>query len=421
ALNLKGYNWVRLNVTAVVGEAQNQDVAINMDVHDASQGLQDSWIFYGDYISAAGLDHDPRGLGTFGQLINNSFPRYFPAEESGGVSFAQSGDGARLLPGWLSVFPGRFVVLSFGTTDADFFDAGKPELPGDFYKNYELMVKAVIDSGKTPVVPKIPYGRTEKVLANGPALNAQIDKLYAAYPQIIPGPDFWGFYGAHQDLISADNLNLTSAGITEYRRLWATDMSQKVYAASGALPTPQPTPGGTGGGPCTGRVFPETGKCLSEPFLSYWNAHGQLAINGFPISDVFTETLEDGKPYSVQYFERVRMELHPENQPPYNVLLGQFGRRIHPADPPVAAIAGAQFFPETGHNLGGGFLKYWNANGGIPQFGYPISEEFAETLEDGKQYTVQYFERARLEWHPENQPPYDVLLGQFGRQILGNR
>ena len=355
ALSLVGYNWVRINVTAVVGEAQNQDVALNMDIHDASQGVQDSWIFYGDYISAAGLDHDPRGLGTFGQLINYSFPRYFPAEESAGTSFAQSGDGARLLPDWLPVFPGRFVALSFGTTDADFFDAGKPELPGDFYKNYEIMVKAVLAAGKTPVVPKIPYGRTEKILANGPALNAQIDKLYAAYPQIIPGPDFWGFFGGHQDLISADNLNLTAAGIVEYRRLWAVDMSQKVYAAGGSLPTPQPTQVGGGGGPCSGRVFPETGKCVSEPFLSYWNAHGQLAINGYPISDVFTETLEDGKPYTVQYFERVRMELHPENQPPYNVLLGQFGRRIHPADPPVAPITGASFFPETGHNLAGGF------------------------------------------------------------------
>jgi hypothetical protein len=146
-----------------------------------------------------------------------------------------------------------------------------------------------------------------------------------------------------------------------------------------------------------------------------------LAINGYPISDQFVETLEDNKPYTVQYFERVRMELHPENQPPYNVLLGQFGRRIHPADRPVPANPSARFFPETGHNLGGGFLVYWTANGGLPQFGYPITEEFAETLEDGKSYTVQYFERARFEWHPENRPPYDVLLGQFGRRILGNR
>ncbi len=43
---------------------------------------------------------------------------------------------------------------------------------------------------------------------------------------------------------------------------------------------------------------------------------------------------------------------------------------------------------------------------------------FAETLEDGKVYRVQYFERARFEHHPENPAPYDVLLGQFGRRLL---
>jgi hypothetical protein len=420
AVNLAGFNWVRINVTAVVGADQNQDVALNMDVHDASQGAQDSWIFYGDYITAGAMDHDPRGIGTFSQLINNSRSQYFPAQETGGISFMQSGDGARLIGEWLAIFPGRFVVLSFGSTDADFFDAGKPELPTDFYKNYDQMVKVVIAAGKVPVVPKIPYGRTENILANGPRMNAEIDKLYAAYPQIVRGPDFWGYFGANQDKISGDNLNLTQAGLSEYRRLWAIEMSQRVYGAAPGQPPPPPPPVPPSG-QCAGRIFPETGKCVNEPFLSYWNAHGALPINGYPISDEFMETLEDGKSYKVQYFERVRMEHHPENQPPYDVLLGQFGRQIHPADPPAPPIPGATYFNETGHNLAGGFLVYWNANGGLAQFGYPISEEFAETLEDGKQYVVQYFERARFEWHPENPPPYDVLLGQFGRRILGNR
>ena len=33
---------------------------------------------------------------------------------------------------------------------------------------------------------------------------------------------------------------------------------------------------------------------------------------------------------------------------------------------------------------------------------------------DGKVYTVQYFERAVFEMHPENKAPYDVLLSQLG-------
>ena len=58
------------------------------------------------------------------------------------------------------------------------------------------------------------------------------------------------------------------------------------------------------------------------------------------------------------------------------------------------------------------------ANGGLPIFGYPTSEEFVERGEDGRDYTVQYFERHRLELHPENRPPYNVLLSRLGNTIL---
>jgi hypothetical protein len=37
----------------------------------------------------------------------------------------------------------------------------------------------------------------------------------------------------------------------------------------------------------------------------------------------------------------------------------------------------------------------------------PITDERIETLEARKSYPVQYFERARFEYHPENAPPND--------------
>jgi hypothetical protein len=77
--------------------------------------------------------------------------------------------------------------------------------------------------------------------------------------------------------------------------------------------------------------------------------------------------------------------------------------------------ANCREFPETGYRVCGRFLQYWQQNGGLAQQGYPISGEFAEVSDlDGKPYVVQYFERAVFELHPENQPPYDVLLTQLG-------
>ena len=122
----------------------------------------------------------------------------------------------------------------------------------------------------------------------------------------------------------------------------------------------------------------------------------------------------------MQWFERVRLEYHPENLAPNDVLLGQFGRKIHPVDPPVAAKAGLQFFPQTGHNMQLDFFDFWTRNGGVAQFGFPLTEEFTEKLEDGKTYTVQYTERARLERHLENPAPNTIQLGQFGRRLLNS-
>ena len=47
-----------------------------------------------------------------------------------------------------------------------------------------------------------------------------------------------------------------------------------------------------------------------------------------------------------------------------------------------------RYYPETGHNLTGAFLNYYDTHGGLPIFGYPLTEPFTE---NGR--TVQYFEQ----------------------------
>ena len=103
------------------------------------------------------------------------------------------------------------------------------------------------------------------------------------------------------------------------------------------------------------------------------------------------------------------------------------GHRM-PKAPPDWAIApatpkpGCIYFPETQHNLCGGFRQYWETYGGLLEFGYPLTEEyFAPELghpgHDG--VVTQWFERARFEWHPGEVPQrFDVLQGHLGREIL---
>src|SRR5690606_7652231 len=86
-----------------------------------------------------------------------------------------------------------------------------------------------------------------------------------------------------------------------------------------------------------------------------------------------------------------------------------------PAERPINSLE-CRYFAETRHNVCGWFLGYWERNGGLERFGYPISGAFEEEIE-GRTYTVQYFERRRMEYHPENRYPYDVLLGLLGREV----
>jgi hypothetical protein len=84
--------------------------------------------------------------------------------------------------------------------------------------------------------------------------------------------------------------------------------------------------------------------------------------------------------------------------------------------------SGCRTFTQTGHKVCGRFLQYWIDHGGFTQQGYPLSEEFVETSPlNGKPYTVQYFERSVFELHPENKPPYDVLLSQLGTYLARAR
>jgi hypothetical protein len=170
-------------------------------------------------------------------------------------------------------------------------------------------------------------------------------------------------------------------------------------------------------------TFKETGKQVCGRFLQYWREHGGLAIQGFPISEQMNQVSQtDGKTYTMQYFERAVFELHPENKAPFDVLLSLLGTQFYKAKYPNGApgqaankSTGARTFPQTGANLGGAFLQYWDRTGGLMQHGYPISQEFTEKSDlNGKEYKVQYFERAVFEFHPENPRESQVLLSQLG-------
>lgn len=186
------------------------------------------------------------------------------------------------------------------------------------------------------------------------------------------------------------------------------------------------------------RCFEATGFCIAGRIRTFWEQNGGLPVFGYPITPQQTEEVE-GQPRQVQWFERNRLELHPENAPPYDVLLGRLGvvrlEQLNRTGNSVAANSpqpGCQFFAETGQNVCGDILAAWRANGlefdgspgtslaeSLALFGLPVSAAQTEATADGTERTIQWFERARFEIHTENAPPSNVLLGLLGREVRG--
>jgi hypothetical protein len=75
-----------------------------------------------------------------------------------------------------------------------------------------------------------------------------------------------------------------------------------------------------------------------------------------------------------------------------------------------------RYFDATGHYICREFRGFWEENGGVSIFGFPLSKEF---VGDGG-FTIQWFERARFEHQPaiaDNK--HGVVLGLIGSESRG--
>ena len=160
------------------------------------------------------------------------------------------------------------------------------------------------------------------------------------------------------------------------------------------------------------RCFEATGHSVSGNFLRYWEAMGGVEALGYPISQPFEQ---EGR--QVQYFEYARLEDHPDDPAGPLVKLSMLGERLGRRRPPLGASRvppaserGSRFYPPMGHAVSGEFMTYFDAQGGLERFGYPIAEP---AVVDGR--LVQDFQRARFIWRLDRPPGERVALEPTGR------
>lgn len=194
------------------------------------------------------------------------------------------------------------------------------------------------------------------------------------------------------------------------------------------------------------RCFSETGFCISGDIQQYWEKNGGIRVFGLPISAP-TVTTSNGNRITTQQFERAHIEVHPHIAAPYTIQLGLIGVdalarttgvRMGPSSSQdatdetgraMARRSDCRWFARTQQYVCGEFYSYWRRYGvqldqrtaiteaeSLALFGLPISPVFQQTI-NGTPYTVQYFERARFEYHAENPAAYRVQTGLLGREV----
>lgn len=159
------------------------------------------------------------------------------------------------------------------------------------------------------------------------------------------------------------------------------------------------------------RYFPETGHNLTGIFLQYYESipHAGVVF-GLPITEAFVTSHPSGM--TVQYFQRARFEYHPGQPAGEQVRLTSLGKLLYQKGTPGLNMRDAKACRvfSSGYSVCLDFLTFYDAYGGLETFGYPISG--FEFQRDGR--IMQYFERARFEWHPELPRGQNVLLSGLG-------
>ncbi len=160
------------------------------------------------------------------------------------------------------------------------------------------------------------------------------------------------------------------------------------------------------------RYFAQTGHNVQGAFLEYFDRHGGIDVFGYPL----TEQFYNNRQVLVQFFQRAVMEYRPTNPAPFKVQLALLGVWLGHQEPPIADVdiphpsdRLKRYFAQTGHTVSYSFLSFFDRYGGVASFGHPITEF---KIENGR--IVQYFQRARMEWHPENSARYKIQLGLLG-------
>ena len=136
---------------------------------------------------------------------------------------------------------------------------------------------------------------------------------------------------------------------------------------------------------------------IGKEFRSFYETNGGQRVFGYPLTDPFPNVSGDR---IIQYFQRMKLEYDPARDDIHISALGEWD-----------APSGSAEYQASSDPLltEGAFLTFYEKYNGELLFGRPITPQIDEAG-----MRIQYFDNARLEWHPELPLDYRVQVGLLG-------
>jgi acyl-CoA thioesterase I len=213
SFNFSGQQWVRMVVTQALNAGQS--ISVNeIDVHDATAGTSDTWMFLGDSITFAAFN---RAFyeGNFPERVRAVSPNYFPLMIGAGVGGTNTNDAVAHIDEWIALHPEmQHWIIGYGTNDSS---NGQPQQAPEFGVRLRVIVRKLLAAGKTVLVPRIPWktGGTPYLSF----YNAEIDAVRAEF-RLPAAPDFYAWFLANPNHL-VDGVHPNDDGARAMNQLWA--------------------------------------------------------------------------------------------------------------------------------------------------------------------------------------------------------